>query len=160
MIAEFGLGMILGAVWPRLPSSRRWVWPAALCGALALGLMIAGRSLYPQLERTLMFGLPAAVVVGASLILERAQVAVPWPWLRRLGDASYATYLTHFFVTQAIVLAAARLAIQGWLPALALGACAFAGAALTGLAVHFGVERTLEQAIRALAARRRPRQYA
>jgi peptidoglycan/LPS O-acetylase OafA/YrhL len=89
----------------------------------------------------LALGLPAAVIVAAALALERQGRAAPWPWLQALGAASYAIYLSHFFVTQAVILLARKAGLHGPWEAAGAASVAFVGVCLAGLALH----RTLEQ---------------
>jgi exopolysaccharide production protein ExoZ len=144
MVLEFGFGMLLGLAWPYLPRSR---WPALALGAaaaLAFAVILAAPGLWPDGERMVVFGLPAVVIVAAALALERSGLALRWAWTRQLGNASYAIYLSHFFVTQVVILAAAKLHLHGPAAALAMGLVAFAGVAAAGLALHYAVERPLD----------------
>ena len=58
-------------------------------------------------------GLPAVVIVAAALVLERRGLVLRWAWTRQLGNASYAIYLSHFFVPQAVILVAVKLHLHG-----------------------------------------------
>ena len=154
VILEFAAGMALGVLLPRLPATPAWRWPAAAAGVAALALMIAGGFLWPQMERALIFGVPAVVIVASAVIAERAGLAANAGWLQLLGAASYAVYLTHFFCTQAVVKAAERLDAG---PALALAAfpIAFLLVAVVGVAAHKRIELPLTGlARRALSAPR------
>ena len=141
MVLEFGLGMLLGLVWPRLKPPRALAWPLAGAAAVAFALMLLAPWLWPQVDRLFAFGLPAALIVAAGLALERRGWAARWPWLQALGAASYAVYLSHFFVTQAVILLARKAGLHGPWQAAAAATVAFAGVALAGLVLH----RTLEQ---------------
>ncbi len=152
MIAEFGLGMILGTLWPRLPTLEPRAGRAALMAVmlLALAAIVFDALVWPSAERALAFGLPAFALVAAALLLERAGWSLRWRWIRALGDASYAIYLTHFFVTQAAAMAVQRLGLSGPLPMALAGALALGGAAAVGLAVHRLVEKPMDAALRRL----------
>jgi peptidoglycan/LPS O-acetylase OafA/YrhL len=141
MVLEFGLGMLLGLAWPRLDPPERLVWPLAAAAAAAFALMLAGPQLWPEVDRLFAFGLPAAVIVAVALALERRGRAARWPWLQALGAASYAIYLSHFFVTQAVTLLARKAGLHGPWEAAGAAAAAFIGVALAGVLLH----RTLEQ---------------
>jgi exopolysaccharide production protein ExoZ len=141
MVLEFGAGMMLGLLWPRLDPPERLVWPLAAAIALAFVLMLGAPRLWPHADRVFAFGLPATVIVAASLALERRGRAARWPWLQALGAASYAIYLSHFFVTQAVTLGAQKAGLHGPWEAAAAAGGAFLGVCLVGLALH----RTLEQ---------------
>ena len=141
MVLEFALGMMLGLAWPRLHPPEGLVRPLQAAAAAAFALMLGGPWLWPQADRLIAFGLPAAVIVAAALAVERQGRAARWPWLQALGAASYAIYLSHFFVTQTVILLARRLGLDGPWTAVAAAVAAFIGVALTGLVLH----RTLEQ---------------
>jgi peptidoglycan/LPS O-acetylase OafA/YrhL len=141
MVLEFGAGMMLGLAWPRLSLPERLAWPLAAAIVAAFGLMLGAPWLWPHADRLFAFGLPATVIVAAALALERMGWAARWPWLQALGAASYAIYLSHFFVTQAVILLVRKVGLQGPWEAVAASALAFAGVALVGLVLH----RTLEQ---------------
>jgi peptidoglycan/LPS O-acetylase OafA/YrhL len=154
MVLEFGAGMVLGLLWPRLNSPDRLAWPLAAAIALAFLLMLGAPWLWPGAERLFAFGLPATVIVASALALERQGRAVRWRWLQALGAASYAIYLSHFFVTQAIILAAGKAGMRGPWEAVAAAAAAFLGVSLVGLALHRTLEQGADRLIgRLLAAR-------
>jgi exopolysaccharide production protein ExoZ len=144
MVLEFGFGMLLGLAWPHLPRRRAPALALASAAAVAFVLMLAGPGLWPGGERLLIFGLPAVVIVAAALALERSGLALRWAWTRQLGNASYAIYLSHFFVTQAVILAAGKLHLHGPSAAVLMGAVALAGVAAVGLGLHYAVERPLD----------------
>lgn len=108
MVLEFGLGMLLGLAWPRLKPPPWSAWPLMAAGLLAFGLILAAPDLWPGADRLIGFGLPATVIVAACLMLERQGRALRWRWVKALGAASYAIYLSHFFVTQTVILLARR----------------------------------------------------
>lgn len=141
MVLEFALGMLLGLAWPFLAVAAWAAWPLAAAAVAAFGAMLAGPHLWPGADRLFVFGLPAAVIVTAALTLERQGRSLCWGWVKALGAASYAIYLSHFFVTQAVILAAHKAHLHGPVEAAAAAAVALIGVAVTGLALH----RTLEQ---------------
>jgi exopolysaccharide production protein ExoZ len=158
VILEFGAGMALGAWLPRLQPARSWRWPAALIGLAAFVLMLAGGWLWPQLERALIFGVPAVVIVACAVIAERSGFVVRQGWVQLLGASSYAIYLTHFFCTQLVVKLAERLHAGPGLAA-ALFLVAFALVVVVGVAAHRRLELPLtELARRCFAPLRTPRQ--
>lgn len=157
VILEFGAGMALGVLLPRLPSVPGWRGPAVGLGLAAFVVMLAGGWLWPQLDRALIFGVPAVVIVACAVVAERSGLAARQGWVQLLGAASYATYLTHFFCTQAVVKAAERLH-AGPALAVALAPLAFLLVAMAGIAAHRGLELPLtEVARRCLAPARAPR---
>jgi len=148
IIVEFGLGMAIGRAMSVMPRWRTMRFLAGSVAVAAFGLMIAGSSLWPDIDRLFIFGLPASILVGSALILEGGGVVFASSLVRRLGDASYATYLTHFFVTQAITKSVFMLGLtESWQMVLAiLAAFVLVGAA--GLLIHATVERSLNAATR------------
>jgi exopolysaccharide production protein ExoZ len=153
MIVEFGLGMLLGLAWPHLKPGRGASIVLGAAALAAFAFMLAGPLLWPQVERLFAFGLPAAMIVAACLALERSGFALRWEWPRLLGNASYAIYLSHFFVTQAVVLLARKAHLHG--PpeiALAMGA-ALAGVAVVGVGLHYSLERGADIFIASLVRR-------
>ena len=159
MVLEFGFGMLLGLAWPYLPRRRAAALAMGAAAVAAFALILAGPALWPGTERMLMFGLPAVVIVAAALTLERSGLALRWAWTRQLGNASYAIYLSHVFVTQAVILAAARLHLHGALAAAGLGLGALAGVAAVGLGLHYVVERPLDGVLGALKRRAMPLRF-
>jgi len=160
IVLEFGLGMLLGLALPHLPRSRTAARLAAPAGAFCMALLIVTPSIWPDADRFFLFGLPAAGAVFSALVLERAGAVVRVPLLTRLGDASYATYLTHFFVTQVAVKAAAVFGLADAGAAIALGAVTFAAAGAVGLAVHYGIEKPLSAAARRVLLPPKPKPIA
>lgn len=157
VVLEFGAGMALGALLPLERTSPSWRWPAALMALLAFVVMLAGGWIWPQLDRALIFGVPAVVVVACAVVAERCGLAARQGWIQLLGAASYAVYLTHFFCTQVVVKAAERLH-AGPMLAAALAPVAFVLVAIVGVAAHRRIELPLtELARRLLASRRRRR---
>ena len=153
VILEFGGGMVLGVllVKERLPSSRRLGWLAILAAAVALLAMVLGPWIWrPDVDRSLMFGIPAVVIVAAALIAERAGLTCSAGWIQLLGAASYSIYLTHFFCTQAIVLVAERFARLGPAFLFLLVPLAFILIAVVGVVVHKTVELPLTNFARRL----------
>lgn len=154
MVLEFGAGMLLGLAWTRLRVSRAGAWLLCAAAAAAFGVILAAPWLWPGAERAAVSGPAALVIVAAALGAERAGLSLRARWIRVLGNASYATYLSHFFVTQAVVLAAARLGLSGPLPTTAIILLAFAGVAAVGVGVHYGIERPMDRWLSALSGAR------
>ena len=154
VILEFGAGMALGALLPLERTSPSWRWPAAAIGLAAFVIMLAGGWIWPQLDRAIIFGIPAVVVVACAVTAERCGLAARAGWIQLLGAASYAVYLTHFFCTQLVVKAAERLHAG---PALALvfAALAFLLVAMVGVTAHLRIELPLTELSRRLLAPRR-----
>ena len=93
MILEFAMGVCLGAA---VTAQRRAPAPIAAAAVIAgFGLFIAAALTVPPLDRVLILGIPAALVVAGCVFLERE--TGPWlaPLPLLLGDASYSIYLVH-----------------------------------------------------------------
>jgi exopolysaccharide production protein ExoZ len=159
MILEFALGMALAALRVRAPAQppragRATAGLAVATGAIALIILPL---VFPAADRLLVAGVPSVFVVGGVLALERRGVAPRSASLKLLGDASYAIYLTHFFVTQAFVKAAGVLGVHGAAPVAVLVACCYGAVTVAGVGAHLLVERPLNRVARALLIERRPR---
>lgn len=107
--------------------------------------------------RALRWGLPAMVIVGTAVLIEVVGGGVPaWPWLRRLGDASYAVYMTHLFVIWAGGEAWQRLGWTARVPSWLLFAALFLASHMVGLIVDrwfdVPVRRRLARALRPRSA--------
>lgn len=171
IVLEFALGALLGLARVsglRLPPVLR----IGLTLLGAAGFLLAARQLQdgaevPGFARPLLVGLPALLLVAAAALgpsRDRAGItALPAPMrgLARLGDASYALYLTHPFALRAGREALLRLglapALHPWGAMLAMTGLALA----VSLAVHAVVERPLTERLRSflenrVGARRRP----
>jgi peptidoglycan/LPS O-acetylase OafA/YrhL len=150
IVAEFSLGLFASIVWER--------WPAAVSSrtAIAAGMILFAAGLVVNLGlnpdpaqamvgkssliRTLVWGVPAFLLVLGSALDSRRQVG----WLAAraalLGEASYAIYLIHPLVLYALHDAGLALLMPGKASfvAVALGASAAAG-----LLTYLAFERPL-----------------
>jgi peptidoglycan/LPS O-acetylase OafA/YrhL len=143
IILEFGAGVILGVALPALPTDRRLAAPAALLMAAALAVMWSGPWLWPQADRVLMYGVPAAIVVACALIMERAGLVLDQRMVQAVGAASYSIYLTHFFLTRLAITVAARTDLHDPLLLTVLAVLCFLAAAVAGVACYRLVELPL-----------------
>jgi peptidoglycan/LPS O-acetylase OafA/YrhL len=150
IILEFGAGVVIGWVLLRLghpePDAPR-PWATAAVAALAALALLGGYFVLPQVDRVVISGLPAIVLVAAAIRLEQHGLRLTWPLAKRLGDASYAIYLTHFFVTQAVTRAAARLPVANTLIFSGLVILCLVLSCLLGLIVHDRVEAPLTRLV-------------
>lgn len=111
--------------------------------------------------RVLLFALPATLIVVGLSALERCGfISVSQKW-RRLGDASYALYLTHLFVVTGGARVASALAISGT-PArnALLLATAVALCWLVADVVHRRMEAPLTRSLLKRWTRTRPNGFA
>lgn len=153
VLLEFCFGMGLAYVAGRSPT----IDPPAIVVAVALLTMLCAPLIVPhhvpvfldEPFRGLVWGLPAVVVVAAFGALS-AGTGRASRWLVRLGDASYAIYLTHLFVVYAYSKAINMPAIgrinQVFVAPLAILVCL-----IVGLLAHGVVEKPLLRATRRLA---------
>lgn len=143
VLFEFILGMGLGrAFLARGLPPARWglAWMILGFAALLASYPIGGDD--PGNWRAVVWGLPAAAIVGGALSIDRAG---RWPrvrWLERLGDASYAIYLTH---RMAIVGGFTAL---GLMPLIAILPLTLAFALAVGVLVHLWIEKPLLKALK------------
>lgn len=143
LVLEFALGMGIGAAIGGLHGLR--IPSAVVFGvdSLMVGAILTGPLLWPNVDRFAAFGLPAAVLVASAIHLEETGRVVGGKWLPRLGDASYSTYLTHFFITQAVIKTAVHLGLVAPLAVLPLIGLILALVAAGGLTTHALIERPL-----------------
>ena len=154
IVLEFALGMGLAILYRRgvrLPVALRAVLVALALAALFFDGM--GSTTRPSDwitpndgTRVLAWGGPAAALVAAAVLGDPLRT-VPRAVVR-LGDASYALYLTHPFVVGLLRRAWSAGGLDARLGWAAMAAAAVAVAVAVALLVHFGVERRLGRARR------------
>lgn len=161
---EFALGLLIYAIWSQWRPSEAVAWAVLIAGLLVLAKhALIGPSIYDDpaamfwpdpvsspdartgLIRAIGWGIPSALVVlgtlwvAATRLGERLSQSRPWRGLARLGDASYALYLVHPFITDSW---------RYWVPANAIPADLailglIAASAWLGLIAHRRVEKPL-----------------
>lgn len=145
----FLVGVIVASTRVAVPRGvARVALAAGICGFLAVGMSEQFVGPWLLLWRTLLYGLAAALVVGA---LARQPFPVP-RWLVGLGDASYVVYLVHLPVMNCIAIVLAALGVQRFVgpgPMLVL----LVAAALVGGVV---IRRLVEAPLLARFERRKP----
>jgi peptidoglycan/LPS O-acetylase OafA/YrhL len=129
MVLEFAAGMALASV--PLPRPGRL---AALLLAIACVLLL----ILPQAGpwRFLVWGLPAAAVLAAALVLEASLGAEIPAAMLAVGDASYAIYLIHPFVVPALAALGPTAAVLSVLVSV-----------VAGLLLHRQVDARLQHAL-------------
>jgi len=161
IILEFGFGMLVALAIDHAPSSAPApVRMIALVSLLAAPVLFFGPLVWPDAPRLLACGVPAAIVVTASVLLERWGLRLTSPAILAVGDASYILYLSHPYVTQSVQKLAAQLNPTGALSVALIVGC-FAVVIAVAIVLHRAVERPLSRwARRALFAQRLPPQPA
>jgi exopolysaccharide production protein ExoZ len=137
VLLQFAAGVWLGvALDAGVLPGRAWGWGFLILGATAFaGLEISG--FINELWRPLLWGAPAALMVGGALGVEaRGRLPRSGP-LKTLGDASYALYLVHLPAT---ALVAHTL---GWRHPWLFVLVALGASIAAALACHAWVEKPL-----------------
>jgi exopolysaccharide production protein ExoZ len=155
ILAEFAIGMVIALLFDRLPAvtSTAMAWVVRVLGAAAFVALFASGIFNSEGLRVLVAGLSATTLVALMLMLERGGRGTKSKSLLVLGDASYAIYLTHLFVTQAFIIAAARLGIQDPGGSALMMIAALAAVAAVGVATWFLFEKPAGRLLRRAAGR-------
>jgi peptidoglycan/LPS O-acetylase OafA/YrhL len=136
ILVEFLFGVLLCVLYRRFPPKPL---PGLLAMAAAIGLIVVLPTHSEGLIGLLTMGVPALLLVGGTLFLgEAGERTLGRPLLVLLGNASYALYLSHPFVVNAILLVWARL---GWTSAPLLLAVTVVGAIAFSVIVYKLVEQ-------------------
>lgn len=145
IMIEFAAGMLIGLGQPRLPD-HAGPWARTATAIVVAGSLLAVMALplmFPQAVSAAVCGVPATVAVGGAVALERWGWSLRNGWVLLIGNASYAIYLTHPFVTRVVERFAARLPAHGAPGAALLLGVALAGIAVVGIGVHYALERLM-----------------
>ena len=141
LIMEFVAGMMLGHLWLhgrlKMPTlSALSVIPVAFMALIALSPFEA-----PQ-TRLLVWGVPAILIVTASLSLDLRGQFISNGFLKLMGDASYSIYLTHILTLGVLRTVWSRLGLveRELDSALVYLAASIAVSTLVGIAVYYLVE--------------------
>lgn len=139
LLLEFLAGSWLCWVWQRgkLPGARGSLL------LMATGLLLWWWSHEPWnlFVRTIAYGGPMLLIVAGSLGIEASGRLPRLPWLARLGDASYALYLTHLLVQNALVPQLLSLPVLVAFP-LTMVACV-----AVGLATHHLIDEPIRRSL-------------
>jgi exopolysaccharide production protein ExoZ len=149
MLLQFaaGLGLGVAAERGRLPS--RAMGAGLILAALLVWTLVQAGSLFSELWRPLLWGVPAVLLVGGALGVELGgrPLRLPGRWTTPvlvLGDASYCIYLFHLPATAVVAHTLGYANPWLFLPV------SMAASILAGLAARAWVEKPL------LARLRRP----
>ncbi len=104
VVWEFVFGVIIASFLPvaTISQGRDARIGAWLLIAASVVWLLAAAAHSPLEARSIAFGLPAAGIVVAALILEQLGSKISYPFLLLIGGASYSIYLLHLFVLQII----------------------------------------------------------
>lgn len=147
-LAEFTIGLSLGALFVAIRERRARAWSARACTVAQLGLLAAILAAYiwsgpARTSRDLLVALPI-VVLPFVLAFDRGLVAglLQASWLRMLGEWAFAIYMVHHTVLWTLYVGG--FLAPSWLGfAVGIGSCIVVG----GLAWRF-IERPLGEAMR------------
>lgn len=153
---DFVLGVVIGLAYRKLPIQGSLILKAstALIMFLSLWPLILLPLAAPHMSPFLLCGVPAGILVGGCLLLERWGWTIRSTLLLRIGTASYSIYLIHPFVTQSFQKSAA-LIHPGVLAALLILIATLMATSASGVMMHHWVERPLSRAVRNLLKARR-----
>jgi len=156
ILVEFALGIVLGLLFKRLPilSGTR----SAQLGLAALLLLVvalaASGFAREEALRVAVAGTASVCVVGLALMLERGGWAVRNPLTLLIGNASYAIYLTHMFVTQAFIIAARKVGASDPVSSTLFLLAALFASVVAGVVMFLLYERPVGRLLRGLVAPR------
>lgn len=146
IIIEFGMGVALAMAYQRIGKSFANAGAAIVCFAVGFGLLLWLNTppLPFDVGRFITAGLPAALIVGAGVLLWPADREDRLPGvLVELGNSSYSLYLSHRFVQRPLQIAFTQLLPAGAWVGWAYVGCAVVAAISAGHVVYLLLERPL-----------------
>lgn len=148
ILLDFAMGVLIGG----LSLSARRLSPAASWAMLAIGaaLFVLGGAFVtfgnsaalPATDTVLRFGVPSALLVAGAVGLDKATVRMGPDVLRRLGDASYSIYLSHYFFVALAIAGIDALDLGGAARAL-VAPVVMVGAVTGGIITYRLLERPM-----------------
>ena len=160
IILDFVLGMLIADYAHLRPAvsarSARIYWLIFVAGCFGLILLdfvlpAGPADIAPSTGTFFRFGVPAALIVWGAVGLDRAKLKFGTEWMRKLGDASYSIYLSHYLAVGLFAAIIART-LHGEV-ILTIAAAATLGAAIGfGVVTYQLVERPLSGDFRHLLA--------
>ncbi|MBX4889759.1 acyltransferase family protein [Rhizobium bangladeshense] len=151
---EFIAGLLVAKMWQN--TKMRFAMPVLLAGIALLTFSVffvaphfnIGKSDYFQHWRTLVFGLPAAMILYGAVGMEGSFRRL-WSWMAIVGSASYSTYLLHI---PALALSAKAISLMG-LPGPLDNIAILLGGVLAANAVGIAVFTLFETRVLSLSRR-------
>jgi exopolysaccharide production protein ExoZ len=155
IILEFVAGILLAVLY----LSRRQVSSGVSMVMICLGVvgLILSGSLWPEAHRAIAYGVPALMIVGGCVFLDKRIGLPTWRVPKLLGDSSYSLYLSHGLALSGCAFIWGKLGLTDTVPAVAAYAViAVASATLLGIAVYRWIESPIERRFRNRRARPGP----
>lgn len=148
ILLEFLYGVMIGAYYLKTKNAPPRL--AVAVGALAVAalLLAVQFTVAPDWDRSLSWGIPAALIVLGSLILEAHGFVYRGKSLLLLGAASYMLYLTHPFAFIPIDKLAKRVGMIEGNQIFLVIIIELAVTVAIGIAVHLWLERPVTEYIR------------
>jgi len=156
LVLEFVFGAALGQAFINGSLSRAAASPWTLAIA-AVG--VAGLAFLPLggiWLRVAFWGSAATAALGGAILAERWLDPFLPRWLERLGEASYALYLTHGFVLPIAAILVAHTGLTGGTRCGVLIVVCVVLSVITAMVTYRCIEAPLTVALRRIAADRRP----
>ena len=149
-LVAFAFGVLLAGLWHNHPVTV--TRPHNLSyRALAIGLIVGGfaarlgqQVLLREFDMRLVGPLASAAIVTGALLLEANGDRQHGAIRDRIAEATFSIYLTHYFVTQAVVKTLAHLTHPPTIALIGGLVVAYAGAAVLGVLVCQYVEKPLD----------------
>ena len=147
LLLEFLFGVTIGKLMTggKLPKNKIFSTACILAGCAALAVTVNDSVDLLKVWGALLRGVPYALILAGAVSLELSLPRFPrFSFFVLLGDASYATYLTHALV----VMGAAKFLKMPWWPQTVAGFAVFACATMAalvvvGVAAHLYLEKPL-----------------
>jgi len=152
---DFAFGIVLGLVYHRLPGIRLSLRIITTVGITIAAVLIVVLPLeFPTAPSLATQGVPAALVVGGGLVLEKSGWAVRSRLCLLLGAVSYSMYLTHVFVTETAQKVAAVIQPDALTTGLFI-ILTLVAVLMVAVLVHYSFEKPLSNMFRRLLRTRR-----
>jgi peptidoglycan/LPS O-acetylase OafA/YrhL len=152
IILEFAMGMCVALVLDAVPMPKYPATPVILLSSLLAALvLILAPNIFKDLPRLLTAGVPATVLLAAVIVIERRGNVFNNTIMLAIGDASYALYLSHPYVTQVIEKIGQRFRFTEGASIFSVMVTLFL-AVIFALLIHKMVEKPLSSMARRLLA--------
>jgi len=154
-LVAFLAGLLLCTWWlhvranPIFDTPPKWLKPALFGLALAGLVLCTLRDDILPISVSRYYGpLFACTFITAVIMLDRIGVVHQSKWRDRLAEASFAIYLTHYFITELVTRAVTKLHLTDWYTVWPVILASYLAVAALGLFVTRTVEAPLEAAVR------------